>query len=125
MAWPVSLVRNECQQTDTQREGRPSEHLLFLDWQVASGEEGAVRNLSSVHLDAQREGRPSEHLPFLDWQVASGEEGAVRNLSSVHLVLCRDLQGPEMDTNEMYRNEMNCKTWVILKYKKMVLSSTP
>lgn len=92
----MRLVRNECQQTDEQREGRPSEHLPFLDWQVAPGEEGAGKL-----------------------------EGAVQNLSSVHLVLCRDLQGPEMDTNEMYRNEMNCKTWVILKYKKMVLSSTP
>ena len=46
---------------------------------------------------------PSVHLPFLDWEVVSGEgagklEVVVQSLSSVHPVLCRDLQGPEMDT---------------------------
>lgn len=65
----MRLFRNECQQTDAQREGRPSVHLPFLDLQVVSGE-GAGKL-----------------------------EVAVQSLSSVHPVLCRDLQGPEMDTN--------------------------
>ena len=65
----MRLFRNECQQTDAQREGRPSVYLPFLDWQVVSGE--GVGKL----------------------------EVAVQSLSSVHPVLCRDLQGPEMDTN--------------------------
>ena len=65
----MRLFRNECQQTDAQREGRPSVHLPFLDWQVVSGE-GAGKL-----------------------------EVAVQSLSCVHPVLCRELQGPEMDIN--------------------------
>ena len=65
----MRLFRNECQQTDAQREGRPSVHLPFLDWQVVSGE-GAGKL-----------------------------EVAVQSLSCVHPVLCRELQGPEVDIN--------------------------
>ena len=59
-------------------------------------------------------------------------EVAVQCLSSVHPVLCRDLQGPEMDTNLHQIYGFLCplnKTSelqdirVILKCKKLVLST--